>query len=237
MTSAAIDVPSASPRNPMTADERHAQRDVGGDRRDAHGDRRPGSAAGRRTSATRCGRLNTRQGPARRAAAPRPLRRCRRRRSGRARTAARRSAARARADRASPERSASASSRDPATRSSGSPARSPDGGVSRHGRAAPPWRSTRRRGRSAGTSGGTRRSSHDTAPVPWLVASSVLTNMLTCVAAMPMVPGPISITTSRSPRSRRIEDRLRSEILRAERRPLDRASGRGRRRARRSRWP
>ena len=31
--------------------------------------------------------------------------------------------------------------------------------------------------------------SHDTAPVPWLVASSVLTKRFTCVAASPIVPG------------------------------------------------
>ena len=36
------------------------------------------------------------------------------------------------------------------------------------------------------------KSSHDTAPVPSPVASSVLTKTLICVAAMPIVPGPIS---------------------------------------------
>ena len=45
--------------------------------------------------------------------------------------------------------------------------------------------------------------SHETAPVPWLVASSVLTKRLTCVAASPMVPGPISRSTRRSPGSRK----------------------------------
>ncbi len=45
------------------------------------------------------------------------------------------------------------------------------------------------------------KSRYDTAPVPSPVASTVLTNTLICVAAMPMVPGPISSNTLCSPSS------------------------------------
>ncbi len=41
--------------------------------------------------------------------------------------------------------------------------------------------------------------SHETAPVPSRVASTVLTNTFTCVAASPIVPGPISMSMRRSP--------------------------------------
>ena len=45
--------------------------------------------------------------------------------------------------------------------------------------------------------------SHDTAPVPSPVASTVFTNTLICVAAMPMVPGPIKRSTRCRPSSRK----------------------------------
>ena len=43
--------------------------------------------------------------------------------------------------------------------------------------------------------------SHETAPVPWLVARIVLTSRLSCIAAPATVPGPIRLRISRSPRS------------------------------------
>ena len=104
--------------------------------------------------------------------------------------------------------------------------------------AARPSRSTRRTVRSAGTSAGTRTCSHDTAPVPWPVASSVLTNRFTCVAASPIVPGPIR--SEHPPQAGIARDRAAADsgILRARSaRPLHERSGRRRRAARRSRWP
>ena len=61
--------------------------------------------------------------------------------------------------------------------------------------------------------------SADTAPsVP--VASTVLTNRLICAAATPMVPGPISTSTSCKRRIRGIEHPLMAVALAPERRPL-----------------
>ena len=56
--------------------------------------------------------------------------------------------------------------------------------------------------------------SHETAPVSVPVASSVLTNTLTCVAARPTVPGPINVSMRRSPGScQSISKRYRNPSL------------------------
>ena len=102
--------------------------------------------------------------------------------------------------------------------------------------ASTPPRSRRRTGRSADTSPETRSSSHDDRAGAFARSRTcVLTKTLICVAARPIVPGPISS-----------ENRPSAGIARVERRPIaialaraaaatESAAGRARRRACRSR--
>ena len=113
----------------------------------------------------------------------------------------RRSARPARSGRASPARSAASSGRWRGR----CVARTRSNSLRRPPAATPPaWRRSpprRRTGRSAGTSAGTRSRATTPRRCPGPVASIVLTNTLICVAASPIVPGPISSSTRRSPSS------------------------------------
>ena len=66
------------------------------------------------------------------------------------------------------------------------------------------------------------KSSHDTAPVPSPVASTVFTNTLICVAAMPMVPGPIKQQHAMQAFIAEVEHRPVAKSFAAQRRPLNR---------------
>ena len=97
-------------------------------------------------------------------------------------------------------------------------------------RAAPPWRSRRRTGRSAGTSAGTRSRATTRRRCPSR-GQQLLTNRLTCIAASPTMPGPIRRPISPQPRIAQVEDGPVAKALAAQRRPLQQRPGRRRRRS------